>query len=164
MLSLVLQYCFGYTKLFIFLNRVPVMLLGYAVKRHAPPRYFAAPSLLLGALLLYFWGFTSKLNLPFRDFYYVLAIPVVLGLADGSRFLPDGRLLRFLSGATFEMYAIQMLIGSRLVTALYRVTGSAPAADALMLLSVTAASLLVARVFTLLEGLAARVITPAADV
>ncbi|MDO4490315.1 MAG: acyltransferase family protein [Lachnospiraceae bacterium] len=148
LLSILLEGVFGYTKVFIFTNRIPVILAGYVLKRHSIKKQLYLPSLALGLVLLYFYGFTIKCNIPVRDSFYVLAIPVVVGLAGISGYVKQCGFVTMTAGATFEMYAVQMIWGAELVRLFYRTTGSPLAANLLVFLSVVGCSVVLSKVFS----------------
>lgn len=122
--SLILDKGLGYHKIFIFTNRLPVILLGYALKKHKIDRRLSAclPFICVpvSLVLLHAFGFERRLQVPWQDTYLCLALVLTLGLASLSRFIPDGRVLKALSSATLEIYALQMIVGFDLATALYR--------------------------------------------
>ncbi|MCQ2460508.1 MAG: acyltransferase, partial [Ruminococcus sp.] len=86
-LCLSLQYGLKYNKAFILLNRLPVFFAGMyyddiSLKRTGKFR-LPADIIVLAAGLFIIWktGIT-RLNKPFADMYYVIAIPVVLAVTD----------------------------------------------------------------------------------
>lgn len=141
--SLVLDKAVGYTKVFIFTNRIPVILAGYLYRRleitlskHENDtvgvlKASAAKKAVLGLILLtaglvlvYFFGFESKLAGAFAELFYVVCIPMVVGLAILSSLVPENKLVSVLASASLELYALQMIFGSTLSIKLFKWTGS----------------------------------------
>lgn len=119
--ELFLYKVFSYSSIFIFTNRIPVILTGYIMSKKQPPAWTAGLLIPLSIVLLYTWGFNVKLNVPVRDMFYVLAIPAVIAVAIISRYIRRLRLLDILGGATLELYALQMIFGGRLFFSIYSV-------------------------------------------
>lgn len=128
-LSVISEYAFSYTAVFIFTNRIPVILVGYLFRRHCgaggdkhanvPLTSIFAHSwivlILIGTLLLYMYGFKVRLNFPIKDMFYVLAIPTVLGLAILSGHIKKSALIDALGSLTLELYAVQMIFGQKIL-------------------------------------------------
>lgn len=142
--SYLCQKLTGYSKIFIFTNRIPVILAGWALKHYRLPRWFPPLCLPFGLIGLYLWGFTAKLNAPFTEFYFLFAGLAAIGLAALTGNIKTGKIVRFLAGGTLELYALQMIIGSKLVSVLYHSTGSKLLTNLLMLLIMVPASALLA--------------------
>lgn len=119
-LAAICQYGFKYTAIFILLNRLPIFLIGlyYDVLRTKPIKlYIRIPATILvfalGVFLLYKFG---RLSVPFKDMYYIVAIPAVLGLSELFELLYGIenlklRLLEVIGGNTLEIYSLQMIFG-----------------------------------------------------
>lgn len=131
--GIVLEHVFGYRELFIFLSRIPIVLAGYWAckwkKETGANRAFGTViiSTLLcafGIFLLYVGGFHAKLNVPFHEVFYVLAMPFVLGVSMISKYIPDKFPLLIIGDASFEIYAIQMIFGTKIVNTIYSLTNS----------------------------------------
>lgn len=119
----------GVVDVSIFLCRVPVILLGvffaeyesaWSIKR----RIAAGAALLLpGLALIYLFGYLKKLAVPFEGIFYIAALPCVLGLLfllDAAFQGRSSKAIDSLGSATLELYCIQMLVGSELANALFR--------------------------------------------
>lgn len=119
--ELFLYKVFSYSSIFVFTNRIPVILAGYIMSQKQPPSWTAWILIPLSIVLMYFGGFNVKLNVPVRDMFYVLAIPAVIALAIISSYIEKCRLLDILGGATLELYALQMIFGGRLFFSIYSV-------------------------------------------
>lgn len=121
----------GVIDISIFLCRIPVILLGVFFAEYdgkwSRKRCLAAGAALFlpGVALVYRFGYLNKLTVPLGDMFYIVALPCVLGLLflldaafRGHSFKP----VDALGGATLELYCLQMLFGSELVNALFRLT------------------------------------------
>lgn len=135
----VLQYFVGYTTIFILLNRLPVFFAGLyfeEIKKLVSMklgRLFVAVLFVLSILLLYKYGALIKLNKPFQDFYYVVALPfaVILSIIwDGisGKCKPINVPFSFVGRFTFELYCLQMIFGYDIEGAVIKKIGNTPAA------------------------------------
>lgn len=119
---LLLQYAFNWTRIFILLNRIPVYLIGLyfvPLSRCLPKKLrlpLMAAGLIIGGALVWQFGTTTRLNVPIKEMYYVLAIPYTLSIAallDFAAETLNSRLapLEFVGGITLELYGLQMIFG-----------------------------------------------------
>lgn len=128
-IALLVSLFTSYTAIFIFLNRIPIILIGYYFK--------VIPSLrtkiilptsillfLLGIILLYFFYYKMRLHDPIVDLFYLTAIPLVISIVLFSSFFNDNIVTKWLSSFTFEAYGIQMAIGFVLINFLYGIFDS----------------------------------------
>lgn len=114
----------GYTDLLIVINRIPVILVGYLLKKKVTGRWYMLSCIPLGIVLVYYFGYQHKLNIPFTDFYYVLAVPIAIGIFYIGGYIKENRVWEILSTGTLEVYALQMIFGVKLSGWLYRNTGN----------------------------------------
>lgn len=121
----------GVVDVSIFLCRIPVILLGVFLAKYegawtVKRRLIAGAALLLpGLALIYRFAYLEKLTDPLDGMFYIAALPCVLGLLfllDAAFMSHSSKALDALGGATLELYSIQMLVGSELVNALFRLT------------------------------------------
>ena len=119
------EHVLSYTAVFIFTNRIPVILAGYLFKTYCTHNNNLRRSFIvlipLGALLLYMYGFKVRLNFPIKDMFYVLAIPTVLGLVTLSSYVKKYAVTESLGSITLELYAVQMIFGQRILIWAYNV-------------------------------------------
>lgn len=117
-----LQYAFGWTRIFILLNRIPVYLLGlyFVPLSRYQPQKLRAPliiaGLVIGGALVWNFGTTVRLNVPIKEMYYILAIPYTLSVAALLEFVSEKFNLRFaplsfVGGITLELYGLQIIFG-----------------------------------------------------
>ncbi|MFA5342144.1 MAG: acyltransferase family protein [Clostridia bacterium] len=131
-LSFAIEYGLrGIADISIFLMRIPVILLGmflaeyeglWSIKR----RLVTGVLLFLpGIVLVYQFGYLNKLRAPFDGMFYIIALPCVLGLIfllDAALQSSSFKFADMIGNATLELYCIQMLIGSELVSAIFKLT------------------------------------------
>lgn len=127
-LSIVLQFVFKYTKAFILVNRLPIFFLGLyydetiglLMNKLKKPLQFVVIAMLftVGSILTYKFSVASRLNKPFGDMYYVVAIPLILATAMLVNFVVilvsdkyKSIILSFIGGITLELYGLQMVFG-----------------------------------------------------
>ena len=119
------EHVLSYTAVFIFTNRIPVILAGYLFKTYCTKNNNLRRSFIvlipLGALLLYMYGFKVRLNFPIKDMFYVLAIPSVIGLVMLSSYVKKCAVTDSLGSITLELYAVQMIFGQRILMWAYNV-------------------------------------------
>src|SRR5574344_2391761 len=123
--SVFAEHVLSYTAVFIFTNRIPVILAGYVFKTYCTKNNNLRRSFIvlipLGVLLLYMYGFKVRLNFPIKDMFYVLAIPSVLGLVTLSSYVKKYAVTESLGSITLELYAVQMIFGQRILIWAYNV-------------------------------------------
>ena len=133
-LTTVLQFVFGYTKIFILLNRLPVFFIALYYKdlqSLIASKIRLIIALLLtcsGLYLVYKFGTSIRLNKPFVDFYYIMAIPLVMGvieLIDQVISVTNYKfwILSFIGKITLEIYGLQMIFGYNIEAKLLKVMG-----------------------------------------
>lgn len=121
-LCVVVQYVLKQPQLFIILCRVPVFFIGFVYDDFRKlltdkQRSIIAVILMIGGtVLLYYFGYTKRLNVPFKDFYFVLGIPSVLGYNRLFEFIYSKSKLKlpvlsFLGSFTLDIYGLQMVFG-----------------------------------------------------
>ena len=134
------EHVLSYTAVFIFTNRIPVILAGYLFKTYCTGNRDAIMPdnnkmnrtiqilrrswillIPLGVLLLHMYGFNVRLNFPIKDMFYVLAIPTVLGLVTLSSYVKKYAVTESLGSITLELYAVQMIFGQRILIWAYNV-------------------------------------------
>ena len=136
----------------IFLFRIPSMILGaYAVRFRdkLTARSASIAGILLlaaGILLIYRFGYTDRLNVPFKGMFYLTGIPVMLGTVLLLDRLAENGIPRFmerLGSMTLELYFSQMVLGTVLVSLLFRITQSRLLVNAVSMAAIIAAAAVV---------------------
>lgn len=133
----------------IFLFRIPSIILGaYAVKyggRLSRSRKLILGILMLaaGLLLIYRFGYTRKLDVPFEGAFYLTGIPVMLGTVILTDIIASNRsmpVIERFGKMTLELYFTQMVFGTFLVGLFYKLTGSRPATNLAVMAVIFAAA------------------------
>ena len=138
--SVFAEHVLSYTAVFIFTNRIPVILAGYLFKTYCTGNRDAIMPdnnkmnrtiqilrrswvvlIAAGVLLLHMYGFKVRLNFPIKDMFYVLAIPSVIGLVMLSSYVKKYAVTESLGSITLELYAVQMIFGQQILIWAYNV-------------------------------------------
>lgn len=151
-LSFISETVFGYTKCFIFTNRIPVIIVGFWLKERPLKKWIPFACLPVGMIVLYLWGSTLKLNIPFSDFFYILAIFMVIAIAGLSIYIPESRTVTIVGSTALEIYALQMIFGASLVNRMYSATANRLITDILVVAIIVAMAVLLARLFEMTRG------------
>lgn len=147
-LSYILEKYLGYNKIFIFTNRIPVILVGDFYKKNKTNPIFNIMMLPLGMLLLYKFGFEYKLNIPLNSFFYLTAIPAIVGMVQLGSYVPECKVINYLGKATLEMYAISMIFGPKLIIKLYNLMNNPLLTNITVFIVILTASILLERIFS----------------
>ena len=124
----------GNRAVFVLVNRLPIIFIGmyyeeirnFLLKKSGLPVMIAG--LIAGSYLLYRYGSIERLNKPFFEMYYIIAIPFVISLVllwdyisshVSIRNLP----MQFIGRLTLELYGLQMTFGFKIETGIYKATG-----------------------------------------
>lgn len=115
----------SYNQIFIFTNRIPIILLGcYCSKCCILDKLNSKKYLILMILLLLLGIFISyKFNhvtcLYINDVFYLITIPLILGLILLINLITTNKIIDKLGSVTLEMYGIQMLFGFKISSIVY---------------------------------------------
>lgn len=112
---------FKIRPMFIYWNRIPVFLSGFylgtgktfkkLVANNRNKLLIGVACVIGGGSLMYLFGYRPKLQVPFCDMFYVVGIPVSLGLVLLISFVPEKLIIKWIGSSTLEMYAVQMIFG-----------------------------------------------------
>lgn len=150
--SLASERVLAYNSIFIFTNRIPVILAGYVLKKRDLPKWVPFVCLPLGVALLYFFGFQPRLNVPFYSFYFVLGIVLVVAIAGLSAYIPKVKIIDFLGSVTLEIYAVQMVFGFDFAKFVLSTTKNAALTDFCTILFVWIVALAFAKIYKVLSA------------
>lgn len=119
------------TTLLIFLNRIPIILLGYYFsklnvleKLEKNNFLYFSLTLFLGilGLLLNYYVYKNHFSLKyFQDIFYCLSIPLTLGVILLLNKIKTNKIFNYLGSITLETYAIQMIFGYSLTSKLLKI-------------------------------------------
>ena len=141
------------SQICIFWNRIPIFLLGYYISKF---RYkymiYLSNSIklitgfilvVIGVLVTYRFAFGVKLQYPFTDMFYIVVIPLVLGLIILLSLIPVNKILKLIGSVTLEMYAIQMIFGYDIVNKLIKLIDSKLVINLLSIVSIIIISIVI---------------------
>ena len=128
LLSVILWQGLNYGKMFILINRLPIFFIGLYYDelirdnlKKINKIYVVLIDIALlvsGVILVNKFGILYRVNKPFPDMYYVIAIPLTLGvimLIDIITTSLESKyksvVLKFIGGITLELYGLQMTFG-----------------------------------------------------
>jgi len=152
----------AYKAIFIVVNRIPVILAGYYAKKlpatnKKKTALIGSALTITGIAILYFFYFKLRINEPVTDIFYITGIPLCLGLAMLSGLMKESKVLRFLSTFTFELYAVQMIVGFDLAVLFYDLTELPVITNILTFISVLAISYIAYLLLSLLLSVPERI-------
>lgn len=136
-LAIIFSKVLVYRPIFIVLNRIPIMLLGYYMgclgvfdrgfdkqEISSMVRVVIALALIIaGYFLIYKCAYKYRLQRPFVDTFYIVAALAVVGLVMLLSMVPEGRLTRWIGSSTLEIYGLEHIIGYPIIKYLYYIRG-----------------------------------------
>ena len=119
------------TTLLIFINRTPIILLGYyfsklkifeKLQKNNLLYYCIAFCLTIFGLFFNYYLYLNHFYLSyFQDIFYVLSIPLIIGVILLLDKIKVNKLFNYLGSITLEVYAIQMIFGYYLTGKLVKI-------------------------------------------
>ena len=119
------------TTLLIFINRIPIILLGYyfsklkifeKLQKNNLLYYCLALCLTIVGLFFNYYLYINHFYLSyFQDIFYVLSIPLIIGVILLLDKIKSNNLFNYLGSITLEVYAIQMIFGYYLTGKLVKI-------------------------------------------
>lgn len=117
--------------LLIFINRIPIILLGYyfsklkifeKLQKNNLLYYCVALCLTIFGLFFNYYLYLNHFYLSyFQDIFYVLSIPLIIGVILLLDKIKSNKLFNYLGSITLEIYAIQMIFGYSLTGKLVKI-------------------------------------------
>ena len=134
LLLVVLLSIFNKTHLLIFINRIPIILIGYYFSKLKVLEklrlnnylYFSLSLILLIlGLFLSYYIYKSYFNIKyFGDIFYLTSIPLVIGVILLLDRINTNKIFNYLGSITLETYMVQMLFGYSLTSKLLNIINS----------------------------------------
>ena len=150
-------------QIFIFYNRIPIVLLGFYMGkydvlnciRQSRFRYIvlALSLMCIGVAFVYFGSYQSSANRFLYDFFYISGIPLSIGLVMILDILPKVKIIDSLSRCTFEMYGIQMIFGFKAADMIYKNFGSAVFSNIVTIVLLILVAFILEKIFANLQRL-----------
>lgn len=115
----------SYNQIFIFTNRIPIILLGsYCAKYHIIDnlnlkQYLITMILLIISGIFILYKFNHITCQYINDVFYLIAIPLILGLILIINLIPTNKVIDILGSITLEMYGIQMIFGFKIASKVF---------------------------------------------
>lgn len=134
LLAVVLISTFSdYKALFILINRIPVILIGYYFakynifdklnKNKLIYWIIAITNTIFGIIISYFI-FKNHFQVTwFKEIFYVLYIPLIIGIILIIDKFKKNKLIDYLGSITLELYGLQMLFGFKIADIIYSEIG-----------------------------------------
>ena len=120
--------------LLIFINRIPIILLGYyfsklkifeKLQKNNLLYYCVALCLTIFGLFFNYYLYFNHFYLSyFQDIFYVLSIPLIIGVILLLDKIKSNKLFNYLGSITLEVYAIQMIFGYYLTGKLVKIVSN----------------------------------------
>lgn len=139
-------------QLAIVWNRVPIFIVGYYLFKlnkitnildNKKCKLIVGTILsLVGTLLIYFYAFKVKLQVPFKDSFYLVVIPASLGLVMLLDCIPENKVIKWIGSSTLEIYAIQMTFGYDIANKLIKLTNNMLIYNILMIIYIVVLSVI----------------------
>ncbi len=118
-------------QLAIMWNRIPIFIVGYYMSElNSKTDIFDNKTLkmtigtvltIIGTILIYNFAYKVKLQMPFRDMFYLIVIMSSIGLVLIISCIPEAKLTIWIGSSTLEIYAIQMIFGYDFVNKLIKI-------------------------------------------
>lgn len=128
-LSISLSTFTNYSEIFILLNRIPIIMLGYYIAKYnvleilRNKKIIYAITTLLLVLIGYIISYKTIFNrieiIYLYDIKYILNIPLELGLIMLLDLIKDNKVTSLLGSITLELYGLQMIFGFKLANKLF---------------------------------------------
>lgn len=123
----------NYDEMFILINRIPIILIGYYFARYdvfeklnknkIVYSTLATISTIAGISISYFI-FNNHLNVIwFKEIFYVLYIPLIIGVILIIDKTGKNKLSDFIGSLTLELYGLQMIFGFKMANGIYNYVG-----------------------------------------
>lgn len=139
-LSLTLQYGLNYQKMFILINRLPVFFIAmyfddivliWFNKLKSIYKFIIGFALFITGIFLVQITGIMRLQKPFADMYYVVAIPLIISIVllvititTSLQNKYKSVILKFIGTITLELYGLQMIFGYDIEGALLKIVPS----------------------------------------
>ncbi len=133
-LTIIVSTLTNYEVLFILTNRIPITLMGYYIAKYNIFNYLNASKiryniltilLILLGLFISYIVYINHFNVSwFKDLFYILYIPLCLGLILLMDKLKENKFVILMGSITLELYGLQMLFGFKITNAIFNFTNS----------------------------------------
>lgn len=141
--------------IFIFINRIPILLCGYYFAKYnifeklsKKSYYILASILTIGGLVLTYNLFINRINVEwFYDINYIINIPLIIGVILLFDCIKTNKLFDVIGSSTLEIYGLQMIFGFKIANEIYRITDSRLLTNLLVIIVIIVLSMLLSYSF-----------------
>ena len=150
-------------NLFILTNRIPMILLGYYFAKYDIFKvlndnkvgYWITTiiTFIIGVIISYLVYVNHFKVSWYKDLFYILYIPLSIGLILLLDKIRTNRLSAFIGSITLELYALQMIFGFRLANEIFQYTNTKLLSNILVVVVLVIMSIIIQRIFNLKDKL-----------
>ncbi len=158
-LSIIISSFTTYQNLFILTNRIPIILLGYyfakydifkILNNHQVNYWITAiTTFMFGILISYFSYVTHFRVFWYKDLFYILYIPLCIGLILLLDKIKTNKLSELVGSVTLELYALQMIFGFPLANQMFQYTNMKLLSNLLTIVILVMMSIVIQRILDL---------------
>lgn len=122
LIAILISYFTKNKNLFIVINRIPIIIIAYYLKTRKIKfnKLQSALMMVVGVILLYFFYFKKRVDVPIVQLYYVLAIPLVLGIIYFFDDVKSNKVIDLIGNASLEIYGLSMIFGFNIASDLLK--------------------------------------------
>jgi len=154
-LAIWISSCTNIKSIFIFINRIPILLCGYyfakynVLEKLSKKSYFILTGILLVIGFLFSYTFyIHKIHLSwFYDINYIVNIPLILGMILFFDRINTNKLFHIIGNSTLEIYGLQMVFGFKITNRIYKMTSSKLVTNLLVIFVIMTLSILLSSSF-----------------
>lgn len=145
-----------YNEIFIFTNRIPIILLGFYCSKYCVldklnlKKYLTLMILLLLFGIFISYEFNNITCLYINDVFYLLSIPLILGLILLINLIPTNKIIDKIGSTTLEMYIVQMIFGFKIASKIYMLFNNALLSNFIILTIIILLSIILNYIINLL--------------
>lgn len=146
--------------IFIFLNRVPIILLGYYFAKYnilekinKRCKHLITGIILIFGIALTYTLFIHKIYVSwFYDIYYIINIPLIIGAILLFDNIKPGKIIDVVGNSTLEIYGLQMIFGFELANKVYIITGNSILTNISVIVIIVIISVMLSYCFKKIKG------------
>lgn len=162
-LSILISLFTNYNAIFILLNRVPIMLLGYYFAKYDVIEKLNSSRFIymMTTFILIIIGIIISYNVVinhFRvewlyDIFYILYIPLEIGLILLFDKIKDNKLSTLIGSITLELYGLQMIFGFKITNDIYKLVNNVIITNITVIIILIILSIILKNIFLLKDRL-----------
>lgn len=147
----------NYKEIFILTNRIPIMVIAYYIGKYDlieridknKMLYWSTTVILLivGLMFSYYTTINRFSVIWLYDIFYILNIPIELGLILFLNKFNDNKITNIIGSCTLELYGLQMMFGFKIVNKLYLKLNNALLTNLFMIIILILMAIVLKRIF-----------------